>query len=383
MELSSEYCFPQRHLTTANPTDFRQRASSFNDAGSRPARMRHAHRRSAAVSEDLSGVDFSALVKQKGAVSSVFDRSPSRSPVLQTDSDSGNCGFENGSPTSRKGQRVSFVDTQKPHHTPQPIGEACNLELAPPILLSPPTAYQPEPASPCDSLPDSPAKPHRRLSFTKMFSKKKREQYSNNTTPVVGTRSSAEFMPETCTSAVATPPEQYYGFQASPVLDSSRHSFEEPEPPRIDLNEALGCRVPMGYIKSESQPLGHESPFSKKRLSFIDTVAEVENEEDDTKGDVTITASNFDRHASPSRNDLSPARTPQLDSIRAVDKLAIMDPIESPSILVAKTSEDSFACSYSSSSSLAIEKAQDKPRRSRHHRRRRSLAALFGRSSAN
>lgn len=122
-------------------------------------------------------------------------------------------------------------------------------------------------------------------------------------------------------------------------------------------------------------PLGHESPFSKasKRLSYIDTVKEVEDEEEEGKGDLTITAAGL---------ELSPVCTPQFDTIRSVPKLAIMDPIESPSILVARTSEDSFSGYSSCSSSYQTDKESGQSRRPRqHHRRRRSLAAMFGRAN--
>lgn len=362
MELSSEYSFPgQRQYLSAVPTDFRQRASSFHGtAAARPARPRHAHRRSAAVSEDLSGVDFSGLVKSQGMSSSVFERSPSRSPVLQNSDSDCSSGLEcSGSPSARsKGPRVSFVEIRKPKTQP--------LELAPPILMSPAPIYKAEPSSPTVSLSESPTRHRRRLSFTNLFGKKKRD--TPNTTPQLGSNSA------TFARSIHTPPEQF-GFQPSPALSSPRHSFEEPEPPTIDLNAALSCRFPPDHILAEA-PMSHESPFSKisKRLSYIDTVAEVEDEEEEGKGDITITAGTFG-------SGLSPVRTPQFDTIRSVPKLAIMDPIESPSILVARTSEDSFS-GYSSSSSRHTDKENglsQKPRH--HHRRRRSLAAIFGRAN--
>lgn len=256
MEINPDFSFP---LPAPTSGQVPSRSRSF---GSRPGRV-HAHRRSGAVSEDF---DVRTSVKSTlvcpASPSALHKLPPStpRSPEtpfygqsLHTMSAS-SLSSESTAVSEGLSRRLSFVGPPSPRRSPHlnDIGE--------PGPTSSHNDARIIPSKKTDNKEDDGGRRHKkhskRNSFVKLF--KRKSPSKGNTTPPSAQKSDANALRG---SPSLAPPAAPPTVRFSPLV-TPRHSYEmEPEPPSIDLNEALSSSF--AHRRTQSLPSGLESPFSK------------------------------------------------------------------------------------------------------------------------
>lgn len=410
MDLNPDFAFPGNarqarprtavSQVTATAIVDHNRVNSFNS--SQPAapnrRRAHAHRRSAAVSEDFtqSGLfaghspvfgtpspvrpsSFAARGKPQYSMDSVASPLSAPPPPQPSGNRSALVSFKEPPSPRRSPRRMSLPATQQPDQQPVESPQHLLFHTPLPVELGEPGGLL---APPIDS--SAPKQKHRR-SFVRLFRRKETDSEDALSTRLPG--------PCLCSPL--------YSKMPSPQMTPRpwAETFDDIQEPFIDLDEAKQCNI----HKRDGFPLAAlESPFTKMNERFIDPVIEEDGDDDNEINEQVSVIST--RLLSPrllySQNSTASASTESItkpmSTVSSLDIAETLSPVQNSGYL-SPSNVDKRLCQASPrmqwpsgeespmSRVSAAEKAgknSGKHHNHKHTRRRSMFERLFGRDSS-
>lgn len=298
-----------------------------------PRTRRHQHRRSGAMSEDLSATDIALW------------SSPSFVPPTPLPT-AGDMAAPTSASASPQPERPARRKVSPP--TPRVVGEPGQL-----LKLKRSTSSSSSLSSTSNAAPPSPTRnKKKRRSFVSLFRRSPSPVSSSESEDADATL----VAPSQSPPLMATPAPTPTFLKPAPIV--SLLADDADPSPRIDLNEALNCS-----FEHRLRPEPPGSPFSRKSFTGIQPVLE---EEDESEGADGLERANSDRSGPLFRSKI-PALEPELPATPRTQP-------SSPSPLVGKLPRSAF----DQVASLAIlepksQHPSPKPSPHRGHARKRSL----------